>query len=123
MAKSLRKKDSALHLVSQKGIEYYELLKPGKIVNGHRYRQQLINLNHALFEKQPERDMRHERVILQHDNALSHRISIVQDTIKMLKWDLLPYLPDLVLSDYYLFQSMAHGLAGLHLANFEEVQN
>ncbi|GIY95541.1 hypothetical protein CEXT_204881 [Caerostris extrusa] len=27
-----------------------ELLKQGETVNGHRYRQQLINLNHALFE-------------------------------------------------------------------------
>lgn len=110
----------------QKGIVYYELLKPGETVNGHRYRQQLINLNHALLEKRPEWDTRHERVILQHDNAPCHRTSIVQDTIKTLKWDLLPhppYSPDLAPSDYHLFRSMAHGLAGLHLANFEEVQN
>ncbi|EFN77243.1 hypothetical protein EAI_08547, partial [Harpegnathos saltator] len=54
------------------------------------------------------------------------RTSIVQDTIKMLKWDLLPlppYSPDLAPSDYHLFRSMAHGLAGQHLANFDEVQN
>ena len=72
------------------------------------------------------RDTRHERVILQHDNAPCHRTSIIQDTIKTLKLDLLPhplYSPDLAPSDYHLFRSMAHGLAGLHLANFEEVQN
>ena len=77
----------------QKGIVYYELLKTGETVNGHRYRQQLINLNHALLEKRPEWDTRHERVILQHDNASCHRTSIVQDTIKTLKLDLLPHPP------------------------------
>ena len=49
-------------------------------------------------------------------NAPCHRTSIVQDTIKTLKLDLLshsPYSPDLAPSDYHLFRSMAHGLAGL----------
>ncbi|EFN83228.1 Histone-lysine N-methyltransferase SETMAR, partial [Harpegnathos saltator] len=74
-------------------------------------------------------DTRHERVILQHDNAPCHRTSIVQDTIKTLKWDLPPhppYSPDLASSDYHfipIIRSMAHGLAGQHLANFEKVQN
>ncbi|EFN86434.1 Histone-lysine N-methyltransferase SETMAR, partial [Harpegnathos saltator] len=60
------------------------------------------------------------------DNAPCHRTSIVQDTIKTLKWDLLPhppYSPDLAPSNYHLFQSMAYGLAGQHLTNFEKVQN
>lgn len=35
----------------------------------------------------------------------------------------LSYSPDMAPSDYHLFRSMAHGLAGLPLANFEEVQN
>jgi len=38
----------------QKGVIYYELLKPGETVNTERYRQQMINLNHALCEKRPE---------------------------------------------------------------------
>lgn len=111
---------------SQKGIVYYKLLKPSKTVNRHHNRQQLINLNNVLLEKRPEWDTRHERVILQYDNVPCHRTSIVQDTIKTLKWDLLPHLPyspDLAPSDYHLFRSIAHGLAGLHLANFEQVQN
>ncbi|EFN85687.1 Histone-lysine N-methyltransferase SETMAR, partial [Harpegnathos saltator] len=61
------------------------------------------------------------------DNAPCHRTSIVQDTIKTLKWDLVPHppysVPDLAPSYYHLLRSMAHGLAGQHLANFEEVQN
>jgi len=35
----------------QKGVIYYELLKPGETVNTKRYRQQMINLNQALCEK------------------------------------------------------------------------
>lgn len=33
-----------------------------------------------------------------------------------------PYSPDLCYV-YYVFRSMAHAFAGLHLYNFEEVQN
>jgi len=36
---------------NQKGVVYYELLKPGETVNTKRYQQQLIDLNHSLFKK------------------------------------------------------------------------
>ena len=35
----------------QKGVIYYELLKPDETINTERYRQQMINLNQALCEK------------------------------------------------------------------------
>ena len=38
----------------QRGIIYYELLKPSKTITGDRYRLQLIRLNQALKEKRPE---------------------------------------------------------------------
>jgi len=44
----------------QKGVIYYELLKPGEIVNTERYRQQMINLNQALCEKRPEKSTQSE---------------------------------------------------------------
>lgn len=53
-------------------------------------------------------------------------ILIVQDTIHVLKWDLLqhpPYSIDLAPSFYHLFPSMAHYLAELYLVCFEEVRN
>ena len=56
----------------QCGLVYFELLKPGETVNTDRYRQQIINLNHALIKKRPEWARRHGKVILQHDNAPSH---------------------------------------------------
>lgn len=37
--------------VNQLGIIYYELMKPGKIVNTHCYRQRIIKLRRALHEK------------------------------------------------------------------------
>ena len=40
--------------MDQKGVIYYELLKPGETVNTERYRQQMIDLNQALREKRPE---------------------------------------------------------------------
>jgi len=53
-AKSLWTEDNALFGGHQKGVIYYELLKPGETVNTERYRQQMINLNQALCEKRPE---------------------------------------------------------------------
>ena len=44
----------------QKGLVYYELLKPGDSITGNRYRLQLIRLSRALREKQPEYEQRHD---------------------------------------------------------------
>jgi len=33
------------------------------------------------------------------------------------------YSPDVALSDYHLFRSMAHGLADQHFRSYEEVKN
>ena len=38
----------------QEGVIYYELIKPGETVNADPYRQQLIDLNHALLKKRPQ---------------------------------------------------------------------
>ena len=110
----------------QKGVVYHELLKPGETVNTDRYRQQMINLNHALIEKRPEVARRHGKVILLHDNAPAHKAKPVQDTIKTLGWEQLPhppYSPDLAPSDYHLFSSMGHALAEQHFDSYEEVEN
>ena len=47
----------------QKGVVYYELLKPGETVNTKRYQQQLIDLNRFLFKKRPEYQKRPHKVI------------------------------------------------------------
>lgn len=108
----------------QRGVVYYELLKPGETVNTERYRQQMINLNHALLVKRPEWEERRDRPILLHDNAPAHTAKPVKDTIKALKWDILPHLPyspDLAPSDYHLFAQMGGALANQHFTSYEDV--
>ena len=56
----------------QKGVIYYELLKPGETVNTNRYQQQMIDLNRALQEKRPDYRRRQHKVIFLHDNAFTH---------------------------------------------------
>ena len=68
--------------VDQKGVIYYELLKPGETVNTERYRRQMIDLNQALREKRPEYQKRQHKVILFHDNAPSHTAKPVKETIE-----------------------------------------
>ena len=77
----------------------------------------MINLNHALIEKQPEWAKRHGKVILLHDIAQSYTSKLAKATLKSLGWDTLPPLP----SDYHLFSSMGYVLAEQHFSNFEEV--
>ena len=55
----------------QKGVLYYELLKPGETIIGERYRTQLIRLKRAIADKRPEYATRHEAIIFHHDNAIS----------------------------------------------------
>ena len=43
----------------QKGVIYYELLKPGEVITGERYRTLLIRLNVAVKEIRPESAERH----------------------------------------------------------------
>ena len=66
-------KVTALYLVGcQLGIVYYELLKPTETITGDRYRMQLMRLSRALKDKWPQYNERHDKVILQHDNARPH---------------------------------------------------
>nr|KAF6341453.1 hypothetical protein mMyoMyo1_011884 [Myotis myotis] len=110
----------------QEGVVYYELLKPGETMNTDRYRQKIINLNHALIVKRPEWARRQGKVILLHDDAPSHNSKPVKDTLKDLAWEVLThprYSPDLAPSDYHLFRSMAHALSEQHFKTYEEVEN
>ena len=85
----------------QVGVIYYKLLKPNETNTGERYRTQLIRLSRALHEKWPQCEQRHE------------------------KWEVLPYppySPDIAPSDYYLFRSMAHGLADQQFRSYEDIE-
>jgi len=110
----------------QLGVIYYELLKPSQTITGDLYRTQLMRLSRALKEKRPQYFERHDKVILQHDNARPHVAKVVKKYLETLKWEVLshpPYSPDVAPSDYHLFRSMAHGLKDQHFQSYEQVQN
>lgn len=109
----------------QLGVVYYELLKPSETITGDLYRRQLMRLSRALREKRPQYAERHEKVILQHDNARPHIARQVKQYLETLKREVLPhppYSPDLAPSDYHLFRSMAHGLAEQHFQSYEDAK-
>ncbi|EGI66432.1 Mariner Mos1 transposase [Acromyrmex echinatior] len=84
-----------------------------------------MHLSRALKDKRSQYNERHNKVILQHDNARSHVAKVVKTYLEMLKWEVLPhspYSPDVASSDYHLFRSMAH-LADQHFRSYEEVKN
>ena len=54
------------------GVVYYEMLKPTKTITGDCYQLQLMCLSQALKKKWLLSEQRHDKVILQHDNARSH---------------------------------------------------
>jgi len=110
--------------LDQKGVIYYELLKPGETVNIERYRQ-MINLNQALCEKRPEYQKRQHKMILLHDNAPSHIAKLVKEMIEAFGWEILShaaYSPDLASFDYHLFALMGHALAQQRFTSYENVR-
>lgn len=109
----------------QRGVIWYELLKPGETVTGARYHQQLIALNRAIRQKRPEFQLRHDKIVFQDDNASPHRAAVNKNLVESYNWEPLPhppYSPDLAPSDYYLFSSMGHALNDSHFNSYEEVQ-
>jgi len=79
-----------------------------------------------LKDKWPQYNERHDKVILQHDNARSHVAKSVKTYLETLKWEVLPHplnSPDIAPSDYHSFRSMTHGLANQHLRSYEEIKN
>jgi len=77
-------------------------------------------LSRALKDKRPQYNERHDKVILQHDNARPHVAKVVKTYLETLKWEVLPHPPDVAPSDYHLFRSMAHGLANQHFRSYEK---
>lgn len=109
----------------QQGVVYYELLKQGETITGEVYRRQLIRLKQALGEKRPEWDNRHDKLILQHDNARPHVANLVKNYSDRQNWEILPhppYSPDIAPSDYHLFRSMQSALAEQHFRSYEDIK-
>ena len=110
----------------QKGVLYYELLKPSETINGERYRTQLICLKRAIATKRPEYATRHEAIIFHHDNARPHVAIPVKNYLENSGWEVLPHLPyrpDLFPSDYHLFRSMQSTLTGIRFTSEQGIKN
>ena len=106
-------------------VIYYKLLKPNETITWERYRTQLERLSRSLREKCPQYEQGNEKVILQHDNARPHVAKSVKTYLETLKWEVLshpPYSPDIAPSEYYLFRSMAHGLADQQFDSYEDIE-
>ena len=109
----------------QKGVIYYELLKPGETVNRNRYQQKMMDLNRASQEKRPDYRRRQHKVIFLHNNAPSHTAKRVKETIETFSWEIIAYAaysPDLAPSDYHLFASLGHALAKKRFTSYENVR-
>ena len=107
----------------QLGMVYYKLLKPNETITGDRYGMQLMRLSRPLREKRPQYQERHDKVILQHNNARPHVARPAKTYLETLKWEVLhhpSYYPDVAPSDYHLYRSMAYGLAHQHFRSYEE---
>ena len=110
----------------QKGVLHYSLLKPGKTINGERYRTHLIRLKREIAEKRTEYATGYEEIISHHDNARPHVAIPVKNYLENSGWEVLPHLPhspDLAPSDYHLFQSMQNALTGIRFTSELGIKN
>jgi len=85
---------------------HYELLKLNETITGDRYRLQLMPLSRALKEKQPLYEQRHDKMILQYDNARPHVAQPMKTYLETLKWEVLLHplhSPNIATFDYHLF--------------------
>ena len=60
-------------------VENREKKKPNETITGNRYQLQLMRLIQEWREKRPLYEQRHDKVLLQHENARPH----VAKTVKM----------------------------------------
>jgi len=114
-----------LYIWDQLGVISYELFKPNETITADLYRLQFMRLSRALKEKRPVYEQRHDKVILQHDDARPYVAQSAKSCSETLKWELLshsPYSPDIAPFDYHLFRSMAHDLAEQHFHFYEDAK-
>jgi len=105
-------------------IIFYDILKPSKTITADCYRQQMIKFYRVVKDKRPQYNGRHDKVTLQHDNAMPHVVKKVKETSQVINWEIWPHPPyssDIAPSDYYLFQSMHSARLGELFSSCEEV--
>lgn len=105
------------------GVIHFELLNQGQTITSELYCAQLDRLSSALSVKRPQ--LLEKGVIFHHDNARPHCSRLTSQKISDLGWVPLehpPYSPDLAPSDFHLFRSLQHFLAGRMFKTSEEIR-
>ena len=85
----------------------------------------MIDLNRALQEKRPDYRRRQHKIIFLHDNAPSHTVKRVKETIETFSWEILAhaaYSADLALSDYHLFALLGHALVEKCFTSYKNIR-
>jgi len=91
-----------------RGIIHWEVLPRNTTITAAVYCEQLDRVAAKLRRQQG-------RVWYLHDNARPHVASATRDKLSELEWEVIPhppYSPDLAPTDYHLFRSLSHHLAG-----------
>ena len=105
-----------------KGIVYFELLPPNRTINSVVYIKQLMKLNNAVEEKQPEL----KKCCIPSWQCKATHILVTRQKLLELGWDVLPhppYSPDLAPSDYFLFRSLQNSLNGKNFNNDDDIKS
>lgn len=107
------------------GVIHWETVPNGQTINSEYYCAQLNRVQQKI--RSPGLAAHFRRgVVFQQDNARPHVANATLQKIEQLGWELLihpPYSPDCAPSDYHLFASLAHSLAGMSFTNLTGVEN
>lgn len=96
-----------------KGVIHVDFLQQGRTVTAEYYSSLLVGEVKPKIRSKRRKSQR--TVCFLQDNARPHTAMQTMDTIRKLKWDLLPhppYSPDLAPSDYHLFGTLKADLQG-----------
>jgi len=107
-----------------KGIVHHEFVPPGQKVNAPYYLGVLRRLLHRIRRIRPEyREEGSWRLL--HDNAPSHRSTLITDFLsknRILLINHSPYSPDLAPCDFYLFGKLHLPMKGMRYADIPDIQ-
>lgn len=106
-----------------RGILLIDFLENGHTINGKYYCDLLSKLRDQIKSKR--RGLLRKGVLLQHDNASSHKCVAATSKAAELGFEILPhpaYSPDLAPSDFFLFGKLKAHLRGTHFKDDESLK-